>query len=61
MRLPEASYNRRRYRTVMTDTVDEADLPYEDGASQQEKVAALEERLEILEQQNEEMRQVAGR
>ncbi|PSP68302.1 peptidase [Halobacteriales archaeon QS_1_69_70] len=40
----------------MTDTVDGADLPYEDGASQHEKVAALEERLEILEQQNEEMR-----
>ena len=56
MRLPETSYNRRRYRTVMTDTVDEANLPYEDGASQQEKVAALEERLEILETQNEEMR-----
>mgnify|MGYP006272219275 FL=1 len=40
----------------MTDTVDDVDLPYEDGASQQEKVEALEERLEILEQQNEEMR-----
>ncbi|WP_178916515.1 proteasome-activating nucleotidase [Natronomonas gomsonensis] len=40
----------------MTDTVDDVDLPYEDGASQQEKVDALEERLEILEQQNEEMR-----
>jgi proteasome regulatory subunit len=40
----------------MTDTVDDVDLPYEDGASQQEKVHALEERLEILEQQNEEMR-----
>ena len=40
----------------MTDTVDDVDLPYEDGASQQEKVNALEERLEILEQQNEEMR-----
>ncbi|WP_254838174.1 proteasome-activating nucleotidase Pan1 [Natronomonas marina] len=40
----------------MTDTVDDVDLPYEDDASQQEKVEALEERLEILEQQNEEMR-----
>ena len=56
MRLPEVSYNRGRYLGVMTDTVDDVDLPYEDGASQQEKVAALEERLEILEQQNEEMR-----
>jgi proteasome regulatory subunit len=40
----------------MTDTVDDVDLPYEADASQQEKVEALEERLEILEQQNEEMR-----
>ena len=40
----------------MTDTVDDVDFPYEDGASQQEKVETLEERLEILEQQNEEMR-----
>jgi proteasome regulatory subunit len=40
----------------MTDTVDDVDLPYEDDASQQEKVEALEERLDILEQQNEEMR-----
>jgi proteasome regulatory subunit len=40
----------------MSDTVDDVDLPYETGASQQEKVEALEERLEILEQQNEEMR-----
>jgi len=40
----------------MTDTVDEVDLPYDDDASQQEKIAALEERLEVLESQNEEMR-----
>ena len=40
----------------MSDTVDDVDLPYEAGASQQEKVQALEERLEILERQNEEMR-----
>ena len=40
----------------MTDTVDDVDFPYGDDASQQEKVEALEERLEILEQQNEEMR-----
>ncbi len=40
----------------MTDTVDDVDLPYKDDASQQEKVQALEERLEILERQNEEMR-----
>jgi proteasome regulatory subunit len=40
----------------MTDTVDDVDFPYEDDASQQEKVETLEERLEILEQQNEEMR-----
>src|SRR6056297_3470579 len=41
---------------IMSDTVDDADLPYEDGASQQQKVEVLEERLEILEQQNDEMR-----
>ncbi|MFP8954219.1 proteasome-activating nucleotidase Pan1 [Natrialbaceae archaeon A-arb3/5] len=41
----------------MSDTVDDVDLPYdEDEASQQEKIQALEERLEILEAQNEEMR-----
>ncbi|MEF8852535.1 MAG: AAA family ATPase, partial [Haloarculaceae archaeon] len=40
----------------MTDTVDEVDLPYDDDASQQEKIEALEERLEVLEGQNEEMR-----
>ena len=41
----------------MTDTVDDVDLPYEDEAtSQQEKIDALQERLEVLEAQNEEMR-----
>jgi len=40
----------------MTDTVDEVDLPYDDDASQQDKIEALEERLEVLESQNEEMR-----
>ncbi|MFC3957287.1 proteasome-activating nucleotidase Pan1 [Halovivax cerinus] len=40
----------------MTDTVDDVDLPYEDETSKQEKIQALEERLEILESQNEEMR-----
>jgi len=40
----------------MTDTVDEGDLPYDDDASQQDKIEALEERLEVLESQNEEMR-----
>ncbi|PSQ39744.1 peptidase [Halobacteriales archaeon SW_5_70_135] len=41
----------------MTDTMDNVDLPYSDGeASKQEKIAALRERLEVLENQNEEMR-----
>ncbi|MDZ7730012.1 MAG: proteasome-activating nucleotidase [Natrialbaceae archaeon] len=41
----------------MSDTVDEVDLPYdEDDASKQEKIRALEERLEVLESQNDEMR-----
>ena len=40
----------------MSNTVDDVDLPYGDDASQQQKLDALEERLEILEQQNDEMR-----
>ncbi|MCU4718256.1 proteasome-activating nucleotidase Pan1 [Halapricum hydrolyticum] len=40
----------------MTDTVDDVSLPYDDDASQQEKIEALQERLEVLEAQNEEMR-----
>jgi proteasome regulatory subunit len=41
----------------MTDTVEDVDLPYdEEAASQQEKIEALQERLEVLEAQNEEMR-----
>src|SRR6056297_1897345 len=40
----------------MTDTVDDVDLPYDEDASQQEKISALEERIEVLESQNEEMR-----
>ncbi|QHS17127.1 proteasome-activating nucleotidase Pan1 [Halopenitus persicus] len=41
----------------MTDTVDDVEMPYdEDSTSQQEKIEVLEERLEILESQNEEMR-----
>ena len=41
----------------MSDTVEDVDLPYdEDVSSKQEKIAALRERLEILESQNEEMR-----
>jgi len=40
----------------MTDTVDDVDLPYDDDASQQDKIESLEERLEVLEAQNEEMR-----
>jgi len=40
----------------MTDTVDDVDFPYGEDASQQEKIQALQERLEVLEAQNEEMR-----
>jgi proteasome regulatory subunit len=40
----------------MTDTVDNVELPYDDGASKQEKIESLQERLEVLEAQNEEMR-----
>ncbi|MFC6732129.1 MULTISPECIES: proteasome-activating nucleotidase [unclassified Haladaptatus] len=40
----------------MTDTVDDVDLPYDEDASQQEKIEALRQRLQIVESQNEEMR-----
>jgi len=40
----------------MTDTVDDVDLPYDESTSQQEKIDALQERLNVLEQQNDEMR-----
>ena len=40
----------------MTDTVDDVNLPYDDDASQQDKIDSLQERLEVLEAQNEEMR-----
>ena len=40
----------------MTDTVDDVDLPYDEDTSNQEKVESLEERIDVLESQNEEMR-----
>ena len=40
----------------MTDTVDDVDFPYAEDASKQDKISALQERLEVLEAQNEEMR-----
>ena len=40
----------------MTDTVDDGAQPYDTDASAQEKLDALEERIEILDGQNEEMR-----
>ncbi len=41
----------------MTDTVDDVELPYdEESTSQQEQIEALQERLDVLESQNEEMR-----
>ncbi|QKY21628.1 proteasome-activating nucleotidase [Halolamina sp. CBA1230] len=40
----------------MSDTVDDVELPYEETASQQEKIESLRERLEELEDQNEQMR-----
>jgi proteasome regulatory subunit len=40
----------------MTDTVDDAEQPYDTEASQQEKIASLEDRIDILDDQNEEMR-----
>ena len=46
----------RPYIRVMSDAVDDVEMPYDENASQQEKVEALRERLEVLEGQNEEMR-----
>ncbi|MFC7073313.1 proteasome-activating nucleotidase [Halovenus rubra] len=40
----------------MTDTVDDVDLPYDKDTSKQEKIESLEERVNVLESQNEEMR-----
>ncbi|ERH10269.1 MAG: proteasome-activating nucleotidase [halophilic archaeon J07HX64] len=41
---------------MMTDTVDDVDMPFEDEASKQEKIESLQQRLEVLEEQNEDMR-----
>jgi len=40
----------------MTDTVDDVELPYEETASRQDKIEALQDRLGVIESQNEEMR-----
>ncbi|MFB6152941.1 MAG: AAA family ATPase, partial [Halodesulfurarchaeum sp.] len=40
----------------MTDTVEDVDPPFDEGASKQEKIEALKERIGVLEEQNEEMR-----
>jgi len=40
----------------MTETAEDAELPYDEGASLQEKIEALEEQLSALEDENEEMR-----
>jgi proteasome regulatory subunit len=45
-----------RLQLAMTDTVDDVELPYDEAASQQEKIESLRDRLEVLEAQNEEMR-----
>jgi proteasome regulatory subunit len=41
---------------MMTDTVDDVELPYDEDSSKQDKIETLQERLEVLESQNEEMR-----
>ncbi|MFC7186838.1 proteasome-activating nucleotidase Pan1 [Halorubrum yunnanense] len=41
----------------MTDTVEDVEMPYDEGAaSRQEKIESLQEELDVLESQNEEMR-----
>ena len=54
---PEASYPRDVLYNAMSDTVDDVDMPYDEGsATRQEKIETLQDRLEVLESQNEEMR-----
>ena len=40
----------------MSETAEDVDLPYDDGASQTEKIDALEDRLDSLGDENEQMR-----
>ena len=40
----------------MSDTVEDVDLPYEEGETAQEKIETLRDRVDVLESQNEEMR-----
>ncbi|MFB6234107.1 MAG: proteasome-activating nucleotidase [Halopenitus sp.] len=40
----------------MSDSVDDVEYPYDESTSQQEKIDALQERLDEIESQNEEMR-----
>src|SRR6056297_2428494 len=40
----------------MSDTADDVEFPYDEAASRQEKIEALQERLGVIESQNEEMR-----
>ncbi len=40
----------------MSDSADDLEFPYEDGAPRQEKIEALQNQLEVLEAKNEEMR-----
>lgn len=40
----------------MSDTAEEVDLPYDEDLSEQEKIETIRERLDVLESQNEEMR-----
>ena len=54
---PETSYARDALLRTMTDTVDDVEMPYDEGsASRQEKIESLQEELDVLESQNEEMR-----
>ena len=41
---------------MMSDTADDVEFPYDEAASRQEKIEALQERLGVIESQNEEMR-----
>ena len=41
---------------MMSDTADDVEFPYDETASRQEKIESLQERLGVIESQNEEMR-----
>ncbi len=54
--IPNALMNQPPTPTPMTDAVDEVDMPYDNDSSTKEKIDTLQNQLEILQSQNDEMR-----